>query len=246
MSKNSKSKIWLYAVVLFTSAFIVLLITGYSQIKLNKNLSELSNQISTKENEKNKVQLSFANAQELNNKLTEENKQLQNMIEGLNNEIEMLKSDRDTADNTNSAKLDAYEKLSLAENEYLKGNIVVSAGIMKDIDPNQLNTNAGVTITLLKGIVYNEAGKLLLTEGHEQYVKKNYNTAVEKLAQSLLYAPDKEYSDKCIYYLALSEAKAGNAAAGAAHMSSLVEQYPKSHYLSSAKRFITKYADMKP
>jgi predicted lipid-binding transport protein (Tim44 family) len=43
MDENKKkSSVWLYAVILFFSAFIVLVFAGYSQIKLNKSLESIT------------------------------------------------------------------------------------------------------------------------------------------------------------------------------------------------------------
>jgi cell division protein FtsL len=42
---NGRKAVWMYAVILFSSAFIVLLLTAYSQIKLNKNITRYEGQI---------------------------------------------------------------------------------------------------------------------------------------------------------------------------------------------------------
>lgn len=246
MSNNEKSKIWLYAVVLFTSAFIVLLVTAFSQIKLNRNLDDLNNQIFTKEHEKSEVQLSFANAQELNNRLSNDNKKLQEEIDSLKTAIDVMKSDRETADRTNAARLDAYEKLSQAQNEYIRGKPVDSAQIIRDIDPNLLNADAGGTYSQLMDKAYYDAGRQLLNEGYDRYIKKDYAAAMDKLTQAWFYAPDRDYSDKCLYYLALSESKTENTAQAVAHMKTLRDQFASSGYLSAAKKFLAKYPDTQP
>lgn len=245
-NKNVRSKIWLYAVVLFTSAFIVLLLTAYSQIKLNRNLSELNNQVFTKENEKNKVQLSFANAQELNNKLTEENKLLQEEKDSLSSQLAQLQSYSDNNESLNKSKLDAYLKLCQAQNEYIKGNVVESAEFIKEVDSNLLDSFGNEMYVKLNKEVFIEAGRLLLNEGYELYLDKSYVAAKEKLLKSWSFAPNMEYTDKCLYYLAQSEAKSGNITTGIEQMNILVRQFPSSHYMRSARRFLAKYSDLKP
>ena len=240
--KNARSKIWLYAVVLFTSAFIVLLLTAYSQIKLNKNLSDLNNQVYTKESEKNKVQLSFANAQEVNNKLTDENKLLQQEKERLTDELGKLQADKDSSDNLSQAKLDTYDLLCQAQKDYLNGEIIDSAQLLEGIDTKLLNTYGNELYALIKNKAYGEAGKLLLDDGYKLYLKKDYAAASEKLMEAWIYAPDRDYSGKCLYYLAQAEAKAGNTAAGVEHMKTLVNTFPSSGYISAAKRFLAKYS----
>lgn len=241
-NKNARSKIWLYAVVLFTSAFIVLLLTGYSQIKLNRNLNDLNNQVFTKEHEKKQVQLSFANAQEVNGKLTEENKNLQLQIDTLTAELNQIQSDWDASDKLEKSKLVEYDKLCQAQNEYLKGKIVESARMLENVDINLLNSYGNELYGVLRIKAYTEAGKTLLTDGYKLYLKKDYVNASEKLLQSWLYAPDKEHSDKCLYYLAQAEAKSGNISEGVGHMTAFAKQFPSSSYLNAAKRFLSKYS----
>lgn len=51
-NKKDKKTVWIYAVVLFTSAFIVLMITAYSQIKVNKNIDYVRDKLGNSEKEK--------------------------------------------------------------------------------------------------------------------------------------------------------------------------------------------------
>jgi len=62
MNNNDKKTVWVYAVILFTSAFIVLLITAYSQIKVNKNIDEVRNKLGSTEKEKSNFQMSLSSA----------------------------------------------------------------------------------------------------------------------------------------------------------------------------------------
>lgn len=39
-NKSERKTVWIYAVILFTSVFVVLLLTAYSQIKLNTNINK--------------------------------------------------------------------------------------------------------------------------------------------------------------------------------------------------------------
>ena len=112
-----------------------------------------------------------------------------------------------------------------------------------NVDINLLNAYGNELYGLLKNKAYAEAGRLLLNEGYGLYLKKDYTVAAEKLMQSWNYAPGKEYSDKCLYYLAQAEAKSGNTIAGVEQMKTFVKQFPSSRYLYAAKRFLAKYSD---
>ena len=50
-NKKGKNTIWIYAVILFTCVFILLLLTGYSQVKFNRNLNEYRNKLISSEEE---------------------------------------------------------------------------------------------------------------------------------------------------------------------------------------------------
>jgi len=238
---NKKSKIWIYAVILFTSAFIVLLFTAYSQIKMNKNLNDYKSQIYNKESEKNKVQQNFSSAQEMNAKLNEDIKKLEDENVVLENEISNLKKDNESIEETLKIKSEAVEGLSNAIIEYLNGNIVACAGLLKSIDVANLDTKTVITFNVLTLKANAEAGKILFDEGFSLYNKAKYSEATEKLLLSAQYAPGETFSDKCLYYLAYAEVKNNNTTSALEHMNKLIASFPSSKYLNSAKRFIAKY-----
>ena len=241
MNDNKKSKIWVYAVILFTSAFIVLLLTAYSQIKLNRNLNDYKNQISHKETENNEYRQNFSSAQEMNVKLNEEIKKLQEENAALKGDILELEKEKDIINKESQDKSAVEEALHTAFSVYLNGNIIECAGMMKKIDSSRLDARAADTYKLLMSKVYSEAGKLLFDEGFSLYNKAKYSDAAVKLQLSSEYAPGAAYSDKCLYYLAYAEMKSGNIVSAVEHMNKLTSNYPESRYLKNAKRFIEKY-----
>ena len=238
MKENNKTKIWVYAVVLFTSAFIVLLFTAYSQIKLNKNLDDYKDQIHTEESEKNKYQQNFSSAQEMNEKLNGEIKKLQEENTKLVDEIESVKRELEEADTNFKKKRSAAAGYSKALTVYLSGNIVESAGLLKDVATSDLDGEALESYHVLVKKVNAEAGKILFDEGFSLYNKGKYAESTGKLLKSFEFAPVESFSDKCLYYLAYSEKKSGNSVTALEHMNKLVEKFPDSKYLKSAKRFI--------
>lgn len=241
MNDNKKSKIWVYAVILFTSAFVVLLLTAYSQIKLNRNLSDYRNQINSKETEKNKYRQNFSSAQEMNVKLNEQIKKLQDEYSTLKSDMDGLKIQKEYTEKLLKEKSDAVEKLSNALTSYLNGKVIESAGLLKFVDPTKLDPKAAETYHTLSIKANTEAGKILFDQGFSLYNRARYSEAAEKLLLSSIYAPAATYSDKCLFYLAYSELKIDNKALAVEHMNKLAGNYPESRYLKSAKRFIEKY-----
>jgi TolA-binding protein len=245
-NKNVKSKIWVYAVVLFMSAFIVLLYTFSSQIKLNNNINNYKTQISSQESEKNKYHLSFVNAQDVNNKLNEENKRLEANVKFIYDNYEKLQSDKSEMEDIYNRTTAANEMLCKAQAEYLAGNTVVCASTLKGIDVNSLSVNVKEIFRTLSEKAYVEAGKLTFDEGYKLYKSKKYPEAVEKFALSKGFSTTAVYSDKCLYYLAISEQKGGHMIEALEHMKALLHDYPKSRYIKSAEAFIKKYTGIHP
>jgi TolA-binding protein len=241
MNDTKKSKIWVYAVILFMSAFIVLLLTAYSQIKLNKNLSDYKNQVYSKESENKKVRQNFSSAQEMNAKLNEEIKELQEENDSLNESVTGLETEKNNLVEKASKKDAAVNSLARAVNAYLDGNIVECAGMMNAIDTANLDGTAAETYKVLSAKVKAEAGEILLDEGYAAYKKEKFSEALPKLALSYQYAPSESYSDKCLFYLAYTELKLDDKAAAIEHMNQLIAAYPESGYLKSAKRFVDRY-----
>ena len=142
MNTNKKSQLWVYAVILFTSAFIVLLFTAYSQIKMNKNLDDYKSQIYYKESEKNKVQQNFSSAQEMNARLNEDIKKLEEEKTALQAEVSTLKEELGDREKMIQARNDAVGGFSDAIMEYLNGNVAACAALLKNVDISSLDSKS--------------------------------------------------------------------------------------------------------
>lgn len=239
-NKNVKTKIWVYAVVLFTSAFIVLLFAAYSQIKMSKNLDDYKNEVSSQKSEKNKYQLSFANAKEVNNKLNEEIKKLQEENKSLSDTIDRLITELGDANDKTVKQISVFEEFSLIQKEYFNGNVVASAELLKKFDTSTLNYESKNLYITFSNKVFDEAGKLLFDEGYKLYKQGKYSEAIGKFSLSSNMWTKGSYSDECLFYLANATYKAGNKLMAVYYMNKLVKEYPESPYLRSAKRFIQK------
>ncbi|NJD02659.1 MAG: hypothetical protein FIA99_08705 [Ruminiclostridium sp.] len=239
--RNMKSKIWVYAVVLFTSAFIVLLITAYSQIRQQKSIDNLNTQINKQQNEKKKYQLSFANAQEIITKLTGENEKLADENKNFQNTIDKQISDLNIMEEELQEKIRQYGKLSEAQSEYIKGNIVASAQIFQKINPDAFDEKAVEAYTSLSARAYSEAGRQVFDEGYKLYQQTDYSEAKSKFLLSREFSNKDSYSDNCLYYLAYAYYRTGDKTAALYLMKTLVQDYPASSFVKYARNFIHKY-----
>lgn len=241
MNENKKSNIWLYAVILFTSAFIVLLFAGYSQIKMNQNLEDYKSQVFDTETEKNRYLQNFYSAQEMNEKLNndisaleEENKQLKHDLSLLEDKSNGLQEDLH-----NISK--ASESFANAITSYLNDNVVETLELLKAVEVEHLEPQSRKAYEMFESKVKAEAGQLLFDEGFALYEQAEYKQAAMKFFSSIEIAPAESYSDRCLYYLAYAEMRGGNTSSAVGYMKRLIDDYPDSKYLKRAKQFVINY-----
>jgi TolA-binding protein len=241
---NGRVKLWVYAVVLFTSAFIVLLITAYSQIKVNRNIVEYREQIYKDENEKRKFLLNLNSALEENMKLVNELKTLKEKLDEYESKLEELEEreekSRKKIDNISAA----YENLAAAFNDYENENPVSSAERLKnDIKTELLGTEGLRQYRQLWELSHKKAAHELYLKGYNSYRNKDFRTATDYLNKSLGFADDMIFSGDCYFLLANSEYKQGNVDAAKKYLYILLEKYPSSSYAEEARNLLNKFVE---
>lgn len=234
--KSNKGKIWIYAVVLFTSAFIVLLLTAYSQIKFNRNILNYQNRISVQETEKKRIMLNYETASKEIDRLLSEVESLNKKNMDSDVQIEQLKQENENLKAQNDKSKVQYEMLITAQDEYMKGNIVICADILSRItNPNDFSSTGLAKYTSLKEKTFKEAALILYKEGYNYYRKKEYSEAEKSFLRSLEFADDEYFSDDCYYLMALSEYKSGDHETAKNHLEALILNYNESNYADDAK-----------
>jgi|GEM_PF-325100 len=239
--ENKRQNVWLYAVVLFISAFIVLLFTAYSQIKLNKNLENYKNKVYSTENEKQMYQQHFASAQEMNEELNLRIEELEEKIEEMNQEMTELKQEKNDLELESIRKSAANRLLSEALVLYMEGEPAKAFDLLEKIEPENLDEASVNAYDMLKRKAGSEAGSILFDEGYDLYRKGKYEEAVSAFERSYSYASDEEFSDKCLYYKAYAELKTNNRTSAVETMKLLISKFQESNYLSRAKKFVSRY-----
>lgn len=241
MKTNNKSNIWLYAVILFTSAFLVLLFAAYSQIRMNQDLKDYKSQFIDTETEKNKYLRSFSTAQEMNEALSKEIQMLEEENEALKEKINELTDANAKLEETLKLKQEACSGLANAIDLYCDGDVIGAAEQFMIVDLDKLDDKLAQTSRKFEKRVRKEAGNVLFNEGISLYGKGNYTGAVEKLSISFRYAPKEEFSDKCLYFLGYAEYRTGDKASALKHMKQLLQEYPESNYIQRARQFVDKH-----
>jgi len=240
--KNGKAKVWVYAVILFTSAFIVLLITAYSQIKFTRNIDNLETQISTKENEKNMFQLNLNSALKENEKLLNENKKLEEQLKKEKEVVEEQERKILEIKNSENEIINSYEKLISAQNEYENENFVNCAFILLyDVKPEHLKDDGLKKYNeLIEKSLY-KAAHNLYKEGLNLYKDKQYDEAIEKFKKSLELSENEYFSDDCLYLIAYARYYQGNKQEALSYYRDLLNKYPGSSYAKNSEMIIKKF-----
>lgn len=233
--KNERNAIWLYAVILFTSAFIVLLLTAYSQIKFNKNLNDYKNQISTQESDKNNFKNNLGTALSENKKLSDELQAAKRELEDSKAKVEEGNAALKKQQQKSTSAINTYDILIKAQVEYDKGNLVESADILYNMVDSKLLGKAGVDLyESLIAKVYNKAAETLYQQGYQKYVTRQYDEAIKMLRKSYDYASDEYFSDDCLYFIAYSRYRQENFKEAKEYADKLIKEYPDSNYKRSA------------
>lgn len=211
-NKNEKKQIWMYAVILFTGAFIILLLTAYSQVKFQNNISEYQNKLSSEEKAKINVVTNL-------NTVLKENEKLKADIEAY--KLKIVDEEKKTAieeekrvevekkyseENTNA------DKMIIALEYFSKRDYVNCAIILKyEINQNFLSSKATQSYNNLVENTYGKASKLLYLEGYRNFKKGNYSEAIISLNRSIdLSKKNEYYIDDAYFYLANSYYKTSN------------------------------------
>jgi len=241
-NKNGKTSIWIYAVVLFTSAFIVLLLTAMSQIRFNKHIADFKNQIYTKEDEKNKFKSNLTIAIEENAKLSSE-------VEFLNDQIENLKNKLKESESKSEDKINEYKKISeiykavlLADLEYEKGNYTECAKILykQGNEPNIPDATIKERYRFLVDKTYKKAAYQFYREGYKSYKQGDYKSAEESFQMSVNLTDKEYFSDDCYYLMMYIKYKNNDVTSMRSIINILKTKYPDSNYIDDAKYLLEK------
>ncbi len=238
-NKKDKKTVWIYAVVLFTSAFIVLTITAYSQIKVNKNIDDVRNKLGNTEKEKSNFQMNLSSALVENKKLYEKIENLEKEIDELRKEGSNLKLELDEVKDSNNLKVNNYEKLMLANIKYYNKDVKNCALIIfNEIDKKLLDNSALALYNSLSEFCFIKASLEFYNEGYSFYRAGHYEKAIESFNNSLMFTKSEYFSDDCYYFIAYSYYNMGNKLQSKEAMNNLLTNYHDSTYKNDAIQFL--------
>jgi TolA-binding protein len=237
MRNNKQKKTFrIYVVILFISAAIILLWTGYSQSKINENYK---NRLNDKENENSIFEYNLNSALEENKKLNEEIGKLEKDLLDANNNAENFKKEIKNLEEAQQNVIKQYEMVLKAEYELNNGNIKESALILQDIEKSPPREKYVLEkYNKLRDKVYKEAAELFYFDGYNSFKKKDYKNAIESFNLSLKLTLDDYFSDDCYFFNAYCGYYMKDYKFSKEMIDILLNKYPDSAYYDEAKHLL--------
>ena len=236
-----KKTVWIYAVILFTSAIIVLFVTTLSQIKSNRRFFEYEQKITSGQKEKAKFQSSLQDTLEENKKLALQIDELEEEKSSLqNNNQESIKKLEESLDSKARIK-EAYEKLEKAKDRFDNDEIIESSLILYyEIDKSIFGHFGKKAYEELSKECFLKASKKLYEQGYKLFIQKKYTEAIEKFMFSVQLQNNQYYSDDCYYFAGYAEYNQGKYENASMYMHILLDKYPDSNYIDDAQYLLRK------
>ena len=241
-SKNEKKQIWMYAVILFAGAFIVLLLTAYSQVKFQNNISEYQNKLSSEEKAKINVVTDYNAAVKEIKRLTDEIDSLRNKLVESEKNLNTEENRALTIGSKYSDTIISNDSLLTAYEYYNKKDYVNCAVKLKDdINVELLSTKSKEIYDNLVSKSYKKASQILYAEGFKAYKSKKYIEATQNLSRVIDFAQKDEYFvDDAYFYLAKCYYKTSKYEDAKMLISSFINSYPDSTFVSSMEELYNK------
>jgi TolA-binding protein len=233
-TSDRKKTIWVYAVILFMSAFIVLLITMFSQIKLNSNYETLKSENSENEEKVGEYKLSFSAAVKENELLSEELSETKEKLKEANKQIESYTKGDESDLGKDSQSFKSYENLLIAKEKFDEDDVVNCALVLKKINYDLLGTKGQNLYNKLLEDSQDEAIEILYEKGIESMESEEYEKAVEYFSDSYSLSNESEYADSCLYYMALCEYNLENNEDALMYIEKIENDFEKSSYLDDS------------
>jgi TolA-binding protein len=219
--------IWIYAIILFTCAIIILLVTEYSQFKFNKNYANNSTL-----DKKIKIQYSVGELYKKNEDLTKNITSIENHLSLIKQEL--AEKDKTLSENTQIKS--SYELLMDAEKEYTKGDFLGCATLLSSdsFNPSSLGKVGTEKYNYLSRKTFKSVSSQAYWQGYNYYKNKHYEEAVKKFNLSVKLSQNQSFSDDAYYFLALSYYKLNKIEDAQKSINILLEKYPRSNYIKEA------------
>jgi TolA-binding protein len=241
-NKNEKKQIWMYAVILFTGAFIILLLTAYSQVKFQNNISDYQNKLSSQEKAKINAVTDLNSAMKENKRLNTELESLRNKLVESEQKIATVESKEVDLETRYNNAVSASDLLMTAYELFNKEDYINCAMTLKyELSIDNLSANGVKTYNELVEKSYSKASLQLYRDGYRYYKNQNYSQAIISLNRAIDFSSKNEYYvDDAYYYLATSYFRSSDFEDAKKTINTFVTNCPKSPFMRNMGRLLDK------
>lgn len=217
-SSSSFHQVILIAAGAIIGLAVALFLVYPSKVKSQNNeISILKEQEIIRENEIKDITLKLQEA-------STKNQQLENDNESLSKDLSIAKGEKN-----------AISKILIALNYKSANDYENAAEALYSIDSSNIeDTETMELYNSLKDEIYDRVAVNAYNTGYN-YRNTNYERAIEQFDLSLKLVQDAYYSDRALYYRALTHVKLQNYDAARADFNLLISNYPNSNRVSDAK-----------
>jgi tetratricopeptide (TPR) repeat protein len=227
---------WIYAVLLFTSAFIILAITAYSQIKYNGEKGNIQTTLQKEVAAKDTYKINLNDALAENEAIINELEQYKIDNKAISDENALLKTENQKLQSNNLMISKTYDRYVTADSYYINGDWINSAKILyRNFDVTLLGATASARVAaIMKAIGTTVAQNAYLT-GYNSYLAGKYADAADLFDLSIIIDNTTYYADDCFYLEAHCYMTLGNNEKALELLKILIDTYPESNLINEAK-----------
>lgn len=229
---DNKKNVFIYAVIFFSCAFVILIVTGYSQIKFSNSVDEYKKILTYSQKEKNDFNINLSTALSQNSELINEIDSIKDEILNLKNGNQKLNNEISDLKKLNELNTAFYEKFLKATEYYSEGLLMdCSKILLEEIELENLNSNAINKYSTLLNKVREESAIQFYREGYNQYKQKNYGESIINMRLSLKLSENQYFSDDCYYFISYSQYRLKQNEAALDTINEILKKYPESNYI---------------
>lgn len=238
--KNQSKFFWIYCIVLFTSAFVLISLSAISQSRLSKDVETYRQKLDQQEGLYKGAQKSLITLNKENQELSEKVTELEEQMTQLQEETNKNKDEITRLQEENNSIRTSVDHLLRAEEFYKKGNYIESAKHLIYVNYELLSEGTKKIYDIFGHKVLNQAALKTYNQGYQYYKNKNYNEAIKQLNLSLQFRKDIYFSDDAMYFLAMSYFEKGDIEEAKKTLLQIQEQYPDSTYMKAVEQQLEK------
>lgn len=225
---TKQKKLWMYAIIMFACAFIVILATGYSQIKLKNSYNQANSQASSAKKQTKSVEQNLTSANKTIDSLRKELDSTTANFNKLSENYELSKK-----------RVESYDALIKAQTAYGNGNYIDCALLLKTkCTKNILEGNALALYKKMEADTVNQAAENLYYMGYKHYANREFSSAIVDFGNSLKIRKDAYYSDDCMYFTGCCQYSTNKKQEALKSLKNLLKTFPKTAFAPDAKRII--------